>query len=79
MTFECNCFVNPYNGTECSSGSHAPWCPACRSLESIWQNIAGWCTDIDIRIGQVAVATNPGIDRCGVSGSKAAPPAYLYI
>ena len=40
--------------------SYAPWCPACRTLSPIWHNIAGWCADVNIKIGQVDITKNPG-------------------
>ncbi|KAI0216565.1 Thioredoxin-related transmembrane protein 1 [Lamellibrachia satsuma] len=40
---------------------YAPWCPACRTLSPIWHNIAGWCADVNIKIGQVDITKNPGL------------------
>ena len=39
----------------------APWCPACRGLQPIWDDFAGWSEDLDIGVGQVDVTTSPGL------------------
>merc|ERR1711868_63935 len=39
----------------------APWCPACRGLQPIWDDFSGWSEDLDIGVGQVDVTTSPGL------------------
>ncbi|XP_063229724.1 thioredoxin-related transmembrane protein 1 [Bacillus rossius redtenbacheri] len=40
---------------------YAPWCPACKALQPVWEDFASWSEDLDIRIGQVDVTTSPGL------------------
>ncbi|KAF2900407.1 hypothetical protein ILUMI_05776 [Ignelater luminosus] len=40
---------------------YAPWCPACKGLQPIWQEFATWGPDLGIRVGQVDVTTSPGL------------------
>lgn len=39
----------------------APWCPACKQLEKVWQEYSGWAQDLDINVAQVDVTTSPGL------------------
>ena len=39
----------------------APWCPACRALQSTWQEFAEWSEDLDFKVGQVDILDNPGM------------------
>jgi len=39
----------------------APWCPACRGLQPIWDEFGGWSEDLDIGVGQVDVTSSPGL------------------
>lgn len=39
----------------------APWCPACRALQPIWEDFSGWTEDLEIGVGQVDVTTSPGL------------------
>merc|ERR1711962_94856 len=39
----------------------APWCPACRALQPIWEEFAGWSEDLEVGIGQVDVTASPGL------------------
>ncbi|GAB6020515.1 hypothetical protein CHUAL_003200 [Chamberlinius hualienensis] len=39
----------------------APWCPACKSLQPIWEDFSSWSTDLGINVGQVDVTNNPGL------------------
>jgi len=39
----------------------APWCPACRALQSIWEDFSGWTEDLEIGVGQVDVTSSPGL------------------
>ena len=41
--------------------SYAPWCPACRALAPIWEGVAGWSKDLDIKVAEINVSENPGI------------------
>ncbi|KAF5285541.1 hypothetical protein FQA39_LY16606 [Lamprigera yunnana] len=40
---------------------YAPWCPACKGLQSVWKEFAMLGTDIGIKVGQVDVTTSPGL------------------
>ncbi|XP_043280472.1 thioredoxin-related transmembrane protein 1 [Venturia canescens] len=40
---------------------YAPWCPACKALEPIWENLASWKGDLDINVGKVDVTDSPGL------------------
>lgn len=40
--------------------SFAPWCPACRNLESTWDNLAEWAVDRDLKFGGVDVTQESG-------------------
>ncbi|XP_014674028.1 PREDICTED: thioredoxin-related transmembrane protein 1-like [Priapulus caudatus] len=40
---------------------HAPWCPACKSLELTWNDFANWSDDLGINVAQVDVTANPGL------------------
>jgi len=39
----------------------APWCPACRALQPIWDDFSGWTEDLEIGVGQVDVTSSPGL------------------
>jgi len=39
----------------------APWCPACRALQPIWEDFSGWTEDLEIGVGQVDVTSSPGL------------------
>jgi len=39
----------------------APWCPACRNLQSAWEEFATWSKDLEIRVGQVDITNSPGL------------------
>jgi len=39
----------------------APWCPACKSLQPIWEDFAAWSSDLNIKVGRVDVTSNPGM------------------
>jgi len=39
----------------------APWCPACRGLQPLWEEFAGWSEDLEIGVGQVDVTSSPGL------------------
>jgi len=39
----------------------APWCPACRNLQSTWEEFASWSQDLGIRVGQVDITNSPGL------------------
>jgi thiol-disulfide isomerase/thioredoxin len=48
------------NGLSCRS-SFAPWCPACRGLQPVWEDFSSWGRDLDIKIGQVDITSSPGL------------------
>lgn len=48
---------------------HAPWCPACKSLEPEWKKFADWSDDLEINVATADVTVNPGLSgRFMVSG-----------
>lgn len=40
---------------------YAPWCPACRALQSSWDEFSGWSEDLEINIAQIDVTVSPGL------------------
>lgn len=43
------------------SSSYAPWCPACKNLAPIWDDLSTWSDDLSIKIAKVDVTTSPGL------------------
>lgn len=41
--------------------SYAPWCPACKSLQSTWKDFATWSKALGIKVAQVDVTKSPGL------------------
>jgi len=39
----------------------APWCPACRHLNPVWEDFATWSLDLGIKVGQVDITSSPGL------------------
>ncbi|CAL8099830.1 unnamed protein product [Orchesella dallaii] len=39
----------------------APWCPACRSLQPVWEDFSSWGRDLGIQVGQVDITSSPGL------------------
>ncbi|CAG0903363.1 unnamed protein product [Cyprideis torosa] len=39
----------------------APWCPACKALEPVWEEFSRWGDDLGIKVGQVDVTTSAGL------------------
>ncbi|KAK2584551.1 hypothetical protein KPH14_006920 [Odynerus spinipes] len=40
---------------------YAPWCPACKALESVWEHLASSKEDLNINVGKVDVTDSPGL------------------
>lgn len=41
--------------------SYAPWCPACKALEPVWEHLASAKKDLDINVGKIDVTNSPGL------------------
>ncbi|XKL68179.1 hypothetical protein PGB90_003670 [Kerria lacca] len=40
---------------------YAPWCPACKALQSTWEELSSLSNELHISIGQVDVTVSPGL------------------
>lgn len=40
---------------------YAPWCPACKRLESEWRKFAEWSDDLNINVASADVTANPAL------------------
>lgn len=40
---------------------YAPWCPACKALEPIWEQLASRKKSLNINVGKVDVTDSPGL------------------
>jgi len=40
---------------------YAPWCPACRNLQPVWEEFATWGQDLGIQVAQVDITHSPGL------------------
>ncbi|XP_058825812.1 thioredoxin-related transmembrane protein 1 isoform X2 [Topomyia yanbarensis] len=40
---------------------YAPWCPACKSLTPIWDDLSTWSDDLNIKTAKVDITTSPGL------------------
>lgn len=41
--------------------SYAPWCPACKNLAPVWDDLSTWSDDLNIKTAKVDVTTSPGL------------------
>lgn len=41
--------------------SYAPWCPACKALEPIWEHLASQKKNLNINVAKVDVTDSPGL------------------
>jgi thiol-disulfide isomerase/thioredoxin len=58
--------INENNWREILEGEwmlefYAPWCPACKSLQTTWEAFAGWGEDLGIKVAQCDVTKSPGL------------------
>ncbi|XP_034243920.1 thioredoxin-related transmembrane protein 1 [Thrips palmi] len=40
---------------------YAPWCPACRALEPIWNEFSTWSEELGLKVAKVDVTNSPGL------------------
>lgn len=58
--------VNDDNWSQILSGEwmvefYAPWCPACRNLQPVYEEFASWGEDLGIKVAQVDITHSPGL------------------
>ncbi|KAJ8045771.1 Thioredoxin-related transmembrane protein 1 [Holothuria leucospilota] len=40
---------------------YAPWCPACQGIAPIWEKVADWSDDLNIKVGEIDVSEEAGL------------------
>lgn len=40
---------------------YAPWCPACKALQPLWEDFSSWSKDLDLSVAQIDVTLSPGL------------------
>ncbi|KAK9510629.1 hypothetical protein O3M35_005370 [Rhynocoris fuscipes] len=40
---------------------YAPWCPACKQLQPLWEDFSSWSKDLGVSVAQVDVTASPGL------------------
>ncbi|XP_014251714.1 thioredoxin-related transmembrane protein 1-like [Cimex lectularius] len=40
---------------------YAPWCPACKALQPLWEEFSTWSKDLGVSVAQVDITNSPGL------------------
>ncbi|CAO1417007.1 unnamed protein product [Diamesa serratosioi] len=58
--------LNEDNWTDLLKGEwmvefYAPWCPACKNMEAVWDDYGSWANDLSIKVAKIDVVLSPGL------------------
>uniref|UniRef100_A0A0A9W0N3 Thioredoxin-related transmembrane protein 1 n=1 Tax=Lygus hesperus TaxID=30085 RepID=A0A0A9W0N3_LYGHE len=40
---------------------YAPWCPACKALQPLWEEFSTWSKDLGVSVAQIDITSSPGL------------------